>query len=1194
MSIATHPHGAHRHHHRLRIWLAVGTLVLMAGAVMYLTSARFQARVRRMVVARLQESIGGRVEIGALRWSLPRLQVDIDDLAIYGREAPGEAPFINVGHVQARLKILSLFRQEIGLRYLLLERPVVHFIVYPDGSTNQPVPGAVQRDTGSPVARLFDLAVSRVEVRQGGLLWNNARSPLEFNADELAAHLSYSRWRRRYDGDLSVGQLQISGRDFRLPPGALATEFSLHPAAVEVKAFRWSAGRSHLTAHGQVQGFRDPQVDLTYDAAADLAQVSAVLHTASLRGGLLEFGGQAVTKAGELTLSGHAAVRELEWQDASLHLAALGGGAEYSATRRRLVLSHLFLSTLGGVVTGDAEIQEWLPGLAAAPAKANAPTRGLLRLRLEKLRLAAVADAFSTPALPLSRIGLTGEMSGTANATCRGWLQDLDADLALEVRPPGHVGARELPVTATLRGLYHAAAQTLELSRLDLSTPATHVEASGILGSTGGRLELSAATADLGELRPLLAAFRAPARVPVSLHGHATFRGSLSGKLGTPAAAGHLETGAVDSVVPWAALWSGPAPGASPTVHLQWDSLSAEVQISPSQAAAHQGVVRRGPAEVSFDASAALRNYSFNNDNLFHARLSLRGSDVTSLQALLGYSYPVSGKLNLDLDVTGTPQNLDGSGRLQIASARIYGEPFQSLRSDLRLAGHTVQFNDLLVAHNGAQGQGSAAYDFSNRGMRFDLAGSGFDLARFDRLQGPHLTVTGSAGFTAQGSGTLDVPVVNASVRVGSLTINGEVVGGLEIDAVSHGPDLHLSSRSQLVRGSLSVAGDIQMREQWPARLTLEFSQLDFDPLLRTYVPGEVTNHSSLGGRVALEGPLRQPRRLNVSGEFTQLALDVEHVALTNGGPIRFSLANEVFRLDSMRIVGEGTDLSARGTAQLSGDRTLDLRAEGVASLKVIQTINPGLSSGGTLTVRVAVQGTAAQPELRGELEIQKGELSFADLPNGLSDVNGVLVFNQNRLQVRALTARSGGGTLDLSGTISYVRGLYFNLSATSKDTRLRYPPGVSSTASANLHFEGTTAGSLLSGEVLVTRFSVDPRFDFAAYLARAKQIPVGSPATSPLNNLRLDIHVVSIPGLEMQTSQGQISGEADLHLRGTVTHPVLLGRVTLAEGDLSFGGAKYHLDRGDLTFTNPVRIEPVFNLEATTRVRDYDVTLGL
>ena len=56
----------------------------------------------------------------------------------------------------------------------------------------------------------------------------------------------------------------------------------------------------------------------------------------------------------------------------------------------------------------------------------------------------------------------------------------------------------------------------------------------------------------------------------------------------------------------------------------------------------------------------------------------------------------------------------------------------------------------------------------------------------------------------------------------------------------------------------------------------------------------------------------------------------------------------------------------------------------------------------------------------------------------------------------------------------------------------------------------------------------------------------------------------------------------------------MLLGRVNIAEGDIKVGGTKYHLERGDITFLNPVRIDPVLDVEATTRVRDYDITIGL
>ena len=40
--------------------------------------------------------------------------------------------------------------------------------------------------------------------------------------------------------------------------------------------------------------------------------------------------------------------------------------------------------------------------------------------------------------------------------------------------------------------------------------------------------------------------------------------------------------------------------------------------------------------------------------------------------------------------------------------------------------------------------------------------------------------------------------------------------------------------------------------------------------------------------------------------------------------------------------------------------------------------------------------------------------------------------------------------------------------------------------------------------------------------------------------------------------------------------------------------GTRYELQRGEISFTNPVRIEPVIDLTATAHVEDYDITLGL
>jgi translocation and assembly module TamB len=57
---------------------------------------------------------------------------------------------------------------------------------------------------------------------------------------------------------------------------------------------------------------------------------------------------------------------------------------------------------------------------------------------------------------------------------------------------------------------------------------------------------------------------------------------------------------------------------------------------------------------------------------------------------------------------------------------------------------------------------------------------------------------------------------------------------------------------------------------------------------------------------------------------------------------------------------------------------------------------------------------------------------------------------------------------------------------------------------------------------------------------------------------------------------------------------PSLLGRISITEGSATIAGTRYELQRGEITFTNPVRIQPMIDLNATARVEDYDITLGL
>jgi translocation and assembly module TamB len=188
----------------------------------------------------------------------------------------------------------------------------------------------------------------------------------------------------------------------------------------------------------------------------------------------------------------------------------------------------------------------------------------------------------------------------------------------------------------------------------------------------------------------------------------------------------------------------------------------------------------------------------------------------------------------------------------------------------------------------------------------------------------------------------------------------------------------------------------------------------------------------------------------------------------------------------------------------------------------------------------------------------------------------------------------SGGGLLSVGGYLAYQHGIYADLSVSGKGVRIRYPQGVSSLADTTLHLQGTQNSLLLSGDVLITRFSVSSDLDVASLAAQANSVQTIAPPDAPSNHIRLDVHVQSSPQLNFQNAYAKLAGNVDLHLRGTVASPSLLGRVSITEGSAIIAGTRYDLQRGDIFFTNPVRIEPSIDLNATARVEDYDITLGL
>jgi translocation and assembly module TamB len=135
---------------------------------------------------------------------------------------------------------------------------------------------------------------------------------------------------------------------------------------------------------------------------------------------------------------------------------------------------------------------------------------------------------------------------------------------------------------------------------------------------------------------------------------------------------------------------------------------------------------------------------------------------------------------------------------------------------------------------------------------------------------------------------------------------------------------------------------------------------------------------------------------------------------------------------------------------------------------------------------------------------------------------------------------------------------------------------------------------SMLSGTITVLRTGVNLQSDFTSILAKSAE-PIQTPSARAgfLGGLNFDIQIDTDPNIQLQSALTEnVQAEASLKLRGTATNPALLGRINITQGKLTFFGTQYTLSQGSISFYNPVKVDPILNIDLETKVRGIDIIL--
>ena len=1153
---------------------------------------------RRVIVGQLEKITGGRVELGKFRFRfrLFGLRAELTDLTIHGLEPAGFPPFFHADFVLVDIRVDSFFRRKISLDEVRVDRPAVHVRFEGEGRSNVPTRKATTTASRPVRERILELAIRRLRLNDGFILFNSLQVPLVVGGGKLSFALDYgdgtgaAAGNPFYLGRLTWQQMVLTARHYNSFPSDVTLRFTLGRDTLEVNQLRWKLPQSEFDVQATLASFAKPGWSFRYRGSLDLGDIRRILRKPNIPGGVVSFSGEGSYAPKQVSLRGRYAAREIEMPYTWFHTADISSRGSYQADSRQLEIPDFEGRALGGVVEGKVSLV--FNGLKF---RAETHTRGM--------SLAAILAALDHRDFPIATLHWNAAVDVNSVTTWNADFKQLESR-GLSLWAPALAPRRdEIPASARIRYHYVMERSAVDIQPSEISTPTSHLEMSGTLGARDSALEVTLDSRDLEPWDDFINGLRGVDAEPVRITGRAQWQGRVLGPLEGPTFAGHVKG--------WQASYD----------RLYWDEVEGDLTYSPDELRLQHTRASHGRASAQLEVWLALDDWSFSPKSRWNLEADLVRASTDDLQELLGWSYPAHGLLSGTFHGRGTRSNPELTGLFDVAEVEAWGYRFEHARGQLGLRREEVRISNaelrLLSAkvhtENGP-GQasptnagrpaslpsgvitGSFSYRTASREIVFDLTGAAIQLEGIERIQTTRLPLGGQLHFQLRGDGPLFAPQLQGTLRLVDLRVGKEALGSFDGKLDSDGRRLRLELNSAMSAGRLQGKLEVALAGDYPIAGDLTIQGMDLDPLIQTgFHLAALTGHSSVDGRFQLGGALARPETLAVEADISRLVFDYEFVKLENVGPVRFRYQRDEVRFAQTNLRGADTDFHISGFVRFAGDRRLGLNLTGTMNLRLAGGFLPGLEARGPAQVSAAIEGTFPSPRITGKVRVENAAANYGDFPAGLSQVNGEIVFDTSRLLFDNVTAETGGGRLLLSGSVTYGEGpLRYDLTARTRRVRIRYPEGMSWLAGGTLRLSGTAQAGLLSGRVVVERLLMAQGFDLASMILASKE-PMRAPTTtSPfLRNLQFDIEGVSGPEARVEWTGARVDCEANLRVRGTWEHPILIGHIHLLAGEMTFRGNRFRLSRGDINFANPFRLDPVLNVEATTTIRQYEITLN-
>ncbi|MDU4960920.1 MAG: translocation/assembly module TamB domain-containing protein [Sporomusaceae bacterium] len=775
-------------------------------------------------------------------------------------------------------------------------------------------------------------------------------------------------------------------------------------------------------------------------------------------------------------------------------------------------------------------------------------------------QLELAVDSYNLPLAELTQplpanLRATGSLRLAARLS--GSLNDPQASVSLTARHGSIVSQPFERLSGTLRASREGAViESVEL--LDGRT--THT-ATGEIGFSGDKKLALTVITHGARMETLLK----PLALPETVTGNVEHTLLIGGTLDQPQASGHLTL--TDG------SWRG----------YLLDRVSGGYQF-------HDGVLTLEDTEVkSLDNHLRIDGTVAQTGQL---ALEIKGSEIDLARLPFPYLYPVNGRAELAVRLTGTVDAPQLAGQATIPLLSANGQAFEQVQASIRFDGSMLEFPSATLRQGDARFELNGGIDLASEAiygsMQVEKAQASA-LAALADLDAAMLQGAFSGYFTWNGA--LRNPDATFSGLVENGVYKDYTIGDIEVEAAltNHVIELNTFMVRQnnglmAAKGRIDLNGDIDI-EAGARDIDAAFFAKLFDASVET--KGRLSFTAQMSGKT--------------SDPHTALSLEISDGSIDNAG---FDRLYGLFVLDlgkvqiNQLLLSKGDyrasaygviplaalNREKRKTISAEEEMDLTLRLDH-ANLSILPFLSNAVSSAaGETQGEVKVSGSVFEPKLNGQITVTDGVVKFIDVAEPIQKVTVDIQLKDDTIQLRTFEGTVGAGKYRLSG------------SATVRDMALHdYNLALSldQVALTHKYFKGP-----LNGNLTLSERNGRPHLAGSLLIANSTlNVPLLALAPNADTNFDLGLDVELAVGDKVRLYDPMLYDvwvTGKVHFDGSLRYPDASGKFESLRGTLNYLQTRFRINEASVAFTQFRSLEPVINLNASARLQRTNVNLAV